>query len=212
MARQCTQPMRPRNSAWFKEKMLLVQAQESGQVLDEEQFAFLADPVVTYVQDTQTIITHNAAFQTDDLDSYDSDCDDISSAKAILMANLSSYGSNVLSEESKEKEKKYMDKEIDLEKQIKELDDIVYKVGQSAQTVHMIMKPQVFYDDTHKQALGYQNPFYLKKAQRIKPILYDGSVISRKHDVIYVVDEEETLILEEEIRSEMLAKQKDLIS
>ncbi|GJY50286.1 hypothetical protein Tco_0441133 [Tanacetum coccineum] len=76
----------------------------------------------------------------------------------------------------------------------------------------MLMKPQVFYDDTHKQALGYQNPFYLKKAQRIKPILYDGSVISRKHDVIYVVDEEETLILEEEIRSEMLAKQKDLIS
>ncbi|GKB02729.1 hypothetical protein Tco_0830818, partial [Tanacetum coccineum] len=44
MARQCTQPKRPRNSAWFKEKMLLVQAQESGQVLDEEQLAFLADP------------------------------------------------------------------------------------------------------------------------------------------------------------------------
>ncbi|GKC66887.1 putative zinc finger, CCHC-type containing protein [Tanacetum coccineum] len=36
MARQCTQPKRPRNSTWFKEKMLLVQAQESGQVLDEE--------------------------------------------------------------------------------------------------------------------------------------------------------------------------------
>ncbi|GKD82526.1 retrovirus-related pol polyprotein from transposon TNT 1-94, partial [Tanacetum coccineum] len=30
MARKCTQPKRPRNSAWFKEKMLLVQAQESG--------------------------------------------------------------------------------------------------------------------------------------------------------------------------------------
>ncbi|GKE14998.1 hypothetical protein Tco_1422575, partial [Tanacetum coccineum] len=35
---------------------------------------------------------------TDDLDAYNSDCDDISSAKAILMANLSSYGSDVLSE------------------------------------------------------------------------------------------------------------------
>nr|GEW07278.1 hypothetical protein [Tanacetum cinerariifolium] len=43
MARQCTQPKRPRNSAWFKEKMLLVQAQESSQVLDEEQLASLAD-------------------------------------------------------------------------------------------------------------------------------------------------------------------------
>ncbi|GKE03978.1 hypothetical protein Tco_1395996, partial [Tanacetum coccineum] len=35
--------------AWFKEKMLLVQAQESGQVLDEDQLAFLADPGVADV-------------------------------------------------------------------------------------------------------------------------------------------------------------------
>ncbi|GJS24370.1 hypothetical protein Tco_0453002 [Tanacetum coccineum] len=112
---------------------------------------------------------------------------------------------NVFKNESKES--KYMDKEIDLEKKIKELDIIVYKLGQSAKMVHMLTKPQVFYDDTHKQALGYQNSFYLKKAQRIKPTLYDDSVISRKHDVIYVTDEEETLILEEESRSKMLAKQ-----
>ncbi|GJZ69598.1 hypothetical protein Tco_0633148 [Tanacetum coccineum] len=38
------------------------------------------------------------AFQTEDLDSYDSDCDDISSAKAVLMANISSCYSDVLSE------------------------------------------------------------------------------------------------------------------
>ncbi|GJV15678.1 hypothetical protein Tco_1361001 [Tanacetum coccineum] len=91
-----------------------------------------------------------------------------------------------------------MDKEIDLEKKIKELDNIVYKVGQSAQTVLMLTNPQVFYDDTHKQALGYQNLFYLKKAQRIKPTLYDGSVISRQHVVIPMTDEEETLILEKD--------------
>ncbi|GJW45102.1 hypothetical protein Tco_0073901 [Tanacetum coccineum] len=105
-----------------------------------------------------------------------------------------------------------MDKEIDLEQKIKELDNIVYKVGQSAQTVHMLTKPQVFYDDTHKQALGYQNPFYLKKAQRIKPTLYHGNVISSQHVVILVIDDEETLILEEVSRSKMLAKQNDLIS
>ncbi|GJX29430.1 putative RNA-directed DNA polymerase, partial [Tanacetum coccineum] len=34
---------------------------------------------------------------TNDLDAYDSNCDDISSAKAILMTNLSSYDSDVLS-------------------------------------------------------------------------------------------------------------------
>ncbi|GJX75824.1 hypothetical protein Tco_0322635 [Tanacetum coccineum] len=103
----------------------------------------------------------------------------------------------VFKNESKEKESKYMDKEIDLEKKIKELDNIVYKVGQSAQTVHMLTKPQVFYDDTHKQALGYQNPVYPKKAHWIKPTLYDGSVISNQHVVIPVIDDEETLILEE---------------
>ncbi|GJR52115.1 hypothetical protein Tco_1402636 [Tanacetum coccineum] len=84
MERQCTQPKRPRNSTWFKEKILLVQAQEAGQVLDEEQLAFLADPRVAKIQDTQTTITHNVAFQTDDLDAFDSDCDEAPGAKAVL--------------------------------------------------------------------------------------------------------------------------------
>ncbi|GJY31887.1 retrovirus-related pol polyprotein from transposon TNT 1-94 [Tanacetum coccineum] len=39
---------------------------------------------------------------TKDLDAYESDCDDLSPAKAVLMANLSSYDSNVLSEESQD--------------------------------------------------------------------------------------------------------------
>ncbi|GJS52069.1 hypothetical protein Tco_0625431 [Tanacetum coccineum] len=115
----------------------------------------------------------------------------------------------VFKNESKEKENKYMENEIDLEKKIKELDNIVYKVGQSAQTVHMLTKPQAFYDNTHKQALGYQNPFYLKKAQRIKPTLYDGAVMSKTHVAMPVIDDEETLILEEESRSKMFEKAKD---
>ncbi|GJY47638.1 hypothetical protein Tco_0436701 [Tanacetum coccineum] len=35
---------------------------------------------------------------TEDLDTYDSDCDDLSSVQAVLMANISNYGSNVISE------------------------------------------------------------------------------------------------------------------
>ncbi|GJR83281.1 hypothetical protein Tco_0154066 [Tanacetum coccineum] len=303
------------------------EAQEAGQILDEEQLAFLADPGILADQ-AQTIIPHNAAFQTEDLDTYDSDCDDLSTAQAVLMANISNYGSDIISEEtvqdtnlqaqqdsmilsvieqmseqminhvnnwekankeqnnesitaelerykervktfeqrlnidlssrekmidsqmddmireklalkeqidsleqnlskqikekeslfktfivfkneSKEKENKYMENEIDLEKKIKELDNIFYKVGQSAQTVHMLTKPQAFYDNTHKQALGYQNPFYLKKAQRLKPTLFDGVVLSNTHVAIPVIDDEETLILEEESRSKMSEKAKD---
>ncbi|GJV38775.1 hypothetical protein Tco_1417215 [Tanacetum coccineum] len=40
---------------------------------------------------TQTVITHNAAYQADDLDAYDSDCDELSTAKVALMTNLSHY-------------------------------------------------------------------------------------------------------------------------
>ncbi|GJT20318.1 hypothetical protein Tco_0890255 [Tanacetum coccineum] len=97
MARQCTQPKRPRNVAWYKEKAMLAEAQEAGQILDEEQLAFLADPGILADQ-AQTIIPHNAAFQTEDLDTYDSDCDDLSTAQAVLMANISNYGSDIISE------------------------------------------------------------------------------------------------------------------
>ncbi|GJU73204.1 hypothetical protein Tco_1264609 [Tanacetum coccineum] len=112
----------------------------------------------------------------------------------------------VFKNESKEKENKYMENECDLEKKIKELDNIICKVGQSAQTVHMLTKPQAFYDTTHKQALGYQNPFYLKKAQRIKRTMYNGIVMSNTHVAMPVIDDEETLILEEESRSKILTE------
>ncbi|GJS04060.1 integrase, catalytic region, zinc finger, CCHC-type containing protein [Tanacetum coccineum] len=81
MARQCTQPKRPRNAAWYKDKAILAEAKEAGQILDEEQLAFFTDPGIPDGQAIQTIIPHNVAFQTEDLDTYDSDCDDISNAK-----------------------------------------------------------------------------------------------------------------------------------
>ncbi|GJV23877.1 hypothetical protein Tco_1376572 [Tanacetum coccineum] len=49
-------------------------------------------------QVVQTIIPNNAAFQTEDLDTYDSDCDDVSNAKEVLKANISNYGSDIISE------------------------------------------------------------------------------------------------------------------
>ncbi|GJY59899.1 retrovirus-related pol polyprotein from transposon TNT 1-94 [Tanacetum coccineum] len=41
IARNCTQPKRPQNSEYFKDKMLLIQAQENGVVLDEEQLLLI---------------------------------------------------------------------------------------------------------------------------------------------------------------------------
>ncbi|GKA08936.1 hypothetical protein Tco_0688267 [Tanacetum coccineum] len=45
IARNCTQPKQPQNSKYFKDKMLLMQAQENGVALDEDQLLFIADPV-----------------------------------------------------------------------------------------------------------------------------------------------------------------------
>ncbi|GKB89311.1 hypothetical protein Tco_0961583 [Tanacetum coccineum] len=108
----------------------------------------------------------------------------------------------------KKEESRNIDREIALEKKIKQLDNIVYKRDQSAQTVHMLTKPQFFYDHTTKQALGFQNPFYLKKAQQLEPKLYDGNVI-KNTSAIVIPDSEETLMLAEESRSKMLLKQQD---
>ncbi|GKD61505.1 hypothetical protein Tco_1299014 [Tanacetum coccineum] len=98
ISKQYTKSKRKRDDSWFKDKVLLVQAQASGQILHEEELAFLADPGIPEGQAIQTVITHNVAYQSDDLDAYDSDCDELNTAKVALMANLYHYGSDALVE------------------------------------------------------------------------------------------------------------------
>ncbi|GKA43771.1 hypothetical protein Tco_0736495, partial [Tanacetum coccineum] len=251
----------------------------------EEEIAFLADPRLPDTQTSQTVITHNASYQADDLDAYDSDCDELNSAKIALMANLSRNGSDALtkvhnpdnltcdlinqseqimtsSEQSndvsqtetgitsdsniipysqylsetqqetvqnfnssaqqdvlilsmfkqlmqekdslmktvsdlkndlKMEENRNIDREISLEKKIKQLDNIIFERGQSAQTVHMMTKSKICYDHSTKQAM-----------------LYDGNTIL-KMDTIVVPDSDETLMLSEESRSKMILKEQDLM-
>nr|GEX62164.1 hypothetical protein [Tanacetum cinerariifolium] len=80
------------------DKVLLVQAQANGQILHEEELAFLADLVIVEAQATYTIITHNAAYQANDLDAYDSDFVELNTAKVALMVILSHYGLDDLAE------------------------------------------------------------------------------------------------------------------
>nr|GEY08062.1 hypothetical protein [Tanacetum cinerariifolium] len=181
------------------EKLMLAKAQEAGQILDEEQLASLTDPGIDEAPVAQLIIPQNSAFQTEDLDAYDSVVmiyprlkrnekfaafqQEIDTLKETLSNNVKEKESlsknlTVFKTESKEKESEYIDNEIILEKQNKELENIIFKMYRSTQAMHMLTKPQVFYDDTHKQALGYQKQFHLK-AHRIKPTLYDGSVIAK---------------------------------
>ncbi|GKA25392.1 hypothetical protein Tco_0711501, partial [Tanacetum coccineum] len=113
-----------------------------------------------------------------------------------------------LKNELKLEENRNIDREIALEKKIKQLDNIIFKRGQSAQTVHMMTKSKICYDHSSKQAIGFEKPFCLKKARESKPKLYDGNTIL-KMDTIVVPDSDETLELSEKSRSKMLLKEQD---
>ncbi|GJT72518.1 hypothetical protein Tco_1031804 [Tanacetum coccineum] len=79
----------------YSEQRLVISSNCKG---EEEEIAFLADLGLPDTQTSQTVITHNVAYQADDLDAYDSDCDELNSAKIALMANLSRNGSDALTE------------------------------------------------------------------------------------------------------------------
>nr|GEW67022.1 DNA-binding protein HEXBP [Tanacetum cinerariifolium] len=96
-ATNCNQPKRPQNSNYFKEKMLLMQAQENRVDLDEKQLLFLAGvqtntfdddvdkgPIQDMAQNKDNI------FQADQCDAFDSDVDEAPTAQTMFMANLSS--------------------------------------------------------------------------------------------------------------------------
>nr|GEY29695.1 retrovirus-related Pol polyprotein from transposon TNT 1-94 [Tanacetum cinerariifolium] len=68
IARNCTQPKRPQNFEYYKDKLLLMQAQENEVALDAKHLLFLAE----------------------DCDAFDSDVDEAPTAQTMFMANLSS--------------------------------------------------------------------------------------------------------------------------
>nr|GEX11784.1 retrovirus-related Pol polyprotein from transposon TNT 1-94 [Tanacetum cinerariifolium] len=106
-----------------------------------------------------------------------------------------------LKSDFKTREDELLDKQIQLEKKIKELDNILVKTGQSIQTIHMLSpKPDSFYHTEQKMAFGYQNTFYLKQAQKKQQSFYDGKVLLEKHDPPVVHDSEETLQLAQETK------------
>ncbi|GKA92737.1 hypothetical protein Tco_0814662 [Tanacetum coccineum] len=97
------------------------------------------------------------------------------------------------------KEEKDIDKMISMEKQLKFLNEIVYKRNQSIQTIHMLASK----GPTFNGRQTFANPRYLKMAQSEKPCLYeipyDQSDLANR----LVPDREETLTLKKESRSKL---------
>ncbi|GJR24415.1 hypothetical protein Tco_0972942 [Tanacetum coccineum] len=89
----CTAKKRVKDFEWFKDKMLLAQAQKAGVVLNEEQQNLLADSLeeTDDCEDLQLQATTNS--KANHVDAYDSNCDDEATANSIFMVNLSPVNS-----------------------------------------------------------------------------------------------------------------------
>ncbi|GJS82851.1 retrovirus-related pol polyprotein from transposon TNT 1-94 [Tanacetum coccineum] len=131
--------------------------------------------------------------------------------KKINALHLSSEEKKRLKSDFKIREDELLDKQIQLKNNIKELDNIFVKIGQSIQMMHMLSpKPDSFYHTEQKMDLGYQNPFYLKQAQQKQQSLYNGKVLLENHDPPTVYDSEETLELAQESRLKMKQLNKEI--
>ncbi|GKA33890.1 retrovirus-related pol polyprotein from transposon TNT 1-94 [Tanacetum coccineum] len=215
MSKQCTKPKRKRDDSWFKDKVLLAMpSSEQSSAVNHSETEITSDsniiPYSQYVKESQqaAINLDNKSVNdtlTAELERYK---EQVKVLKEGQNVDLKIRDNVLESREQSKEESRNIDREIALEKKIKQLDNIVYKRDQSAQTVHMLTKPQFFYDHTTKKALGFQNPFYLKKGQQLEPNLYDGNVI-KNTSAIVIPNSEETLMLAEESHSKMLLKQQD---
>ncbi|GJZ56607.1 retrovirus-related pol polyprotein from transposon TNT 1-94, partial [Tanacetum coccineum] len=97
IARECPWPKRLQDLDYFKDKMQLMQAQENGAVLDEEQLLFLAGEQVTNFDDDvddpnekDLALNVDHIFEADQCDAFDFDVDESPNIQTMFMVNLSS--------------------------------------------------------------------------------------------------------------------------
>nr|GEV51862.1 integrase, catalytic region, zinc finger, CCHC-type, peptidase aspartic, catalytic [Tanacetum cinerariifolium] len=228
MSKQCIKPKRKSDETWFKDKVLLVQAQANGQVLHEEELDFLADPGITEAQSTQYVITNNAVYQANDLDAYESDYNVTNNViDQDVQAMLISEQSNIMNQSDT---KITSDSHIILYSQYvnesqyatdnKNVNEILTAELERYKDQVRILKEGNNVDkalDSCARSLEIDKlrhtlSEHLKEKeslqQMLEPKLYDGSVI-QKTNALVIRDSEETLMLEDESRSKMLQKQKD---
>nr|GEU73073.1 putative Gag-Pol polyprotein [Tanacetum cinerariifolium] len=87
-----------------------------------------------------------------------------------------------------------LEKVIVMENKIKVLDDIVYKIGQSVQTINM---------PNHNYKMSFVKPEFLKKAKRANPRLYDIGCYNDNLALMLAPKFNETIRLAQESRSKL---------
>ncbi|GJQ97033.1 hypothetical protein Tco_0008172 [Tanacetum coccineum] len=148
--------------------------------------------LMSYKTESQKSI-NNYSYQINDLNQK------ISDMKKELVAHQETI--SIMSQQKedqmkdyKTREEKELEKVIALEKKIKVLDDIVYKTGQSVQTMNML---------NHNCKTSFVKPEFLKKAQRANPRLYDIGCYSDNLALMLDPEYDEMIRLAQESRSKL---------
>nr|GEU94153.1 hypothetical protein [Tanacetum cinerariifolium] len=94
----------------------------------------------------------------------------------------------------KQKENQYLEEFLDMKALKENVEHKLFKPDQSLQTVHMLCKPKLYYDEQRKAAIGYKSPLCLARAKQVQPALYNGhEIIKTDHVPAVVHNLEDTL-------------------
>ncbi|GKA93730.1 hypothetical protein Tco_0815716, partial [Tanacetum coccineum] len=183
---------RKRDAAYLQTQLYIAQKDEAGIQLSSEDIDFMA---TAGAYDEIEKVTTNYNLQ-DNLQH--------ASKSGTRSDKAPVYDSNRSAELSKEKSN--VSSLLEEKKKLKS----DFKIREDELLDKQIQLENSFYHTEQKMALGYQNPFYLKQAQRKHQCLYDGKVLLEKHDPPVVHDSEETLQLAQESRQKMKQLNKEI--
>nr|GEU83454.1 ribonuclease H-like domain-containing protein [Tanacetum cinerariifolium] len=152
-------------------------------------------------QQDSTSSTSTLATTTDDLDAFDSDCDEAPSARALDHCVQEMYYSEQPAFVHN------LDTEITNDSNIISYDQYL------KENENEVVQDTTSHEQRNDMIMSVINEMsnQVAKCNAIQSTLYDGTVLAKKHDVISVIDSKETLILAEDIRSKMNEIQKDPI-
>ncbi|GKA95065.1 hypothetical protein Tco_0817103 [Tanacetum coccineum] len=209
-----------------QDKMMLMQAQENGVALDEEQLLFIAggqDNAVDEDVNEQPVqdlaLSVDNVFQADDYilsevhnnDHYqDAVCDhhENNVVDKSLTVELVTYKEQI---ELYERRAKFelTEREQKIDEQLRIGRDEYNKQDSLFKTVHMWCKPSPIMIDK-KVAIGYKNPLCLTRAKQVQLALYNGhEIIKTNHVPAIVHNLEDTLKIAEITRKKMNDKIKE---
>nr|GEX77396.1 hypothetical protein [Tanacetum cinerariifolium] len=187
VVRECQKPKRAKDAAYHRENMLLCKQEEAGIQLNAEQADWRDDTDDDELKDQELEAHYMYMAQLQEVSPNASDSGPIFDAKPLQKkeAQIKLY---------KTREDKELEKVIELENKVKVLDNIVYKTGQTVQTMNML---------NNKCRTSFAKPEFLKKAQRANPRLYDIGCYNDNLALLLAPDTDEVIRLEKESRSKL---------